>query len=105
MSRFFKITYASKKTQHPDGEKLVILYAGGKHKKMACENALLSLEKLEPLTFELFKLPACEEISHDQFLDAQDEIEQPPADTIESDNQRELFDLVPEGHDPEGGER
>ena len=55
--RYFEISYPSKITAHPDGDKKVIIYAVGAHKKQACENALIELEELEGENATLFKLP------------------------------------------------
>lgn len=81
MPRFFKMSYPSKKTLHPDGNKTVVFYAEGPHKKGATEKTDAMLEKQEPDSFNWFKLPKVTEVSHADFLEWQDQfITNPPAE-------------------------
>ena len=73
--RCFKFSFPTKKTQHPDGDKNTIVYAQGKHKKAATFDALINLKDVEGDNADFFKLPNIEEITHDQYLEAIEEIE------------------------------
>lgn len=66
MTKAYKATFHSKKTQHPDGDKTVVVYVCDKSKKNAIAKAGDELKFWDPDNCSMYKNPKMEDVSHDE---------------------------------------